>query len=141
MIASLRFKGLDVDAGVGVSLEPSPSLESAWLTGALISRLKAILVLLSKLFRSTGLVLALFSCPLADPADELGGAFPASDAWLKTRFMGLRGEVRVRDEGRGGAVFARPEERKANFALGGNGTANGDGVCGGLLVFPVKMVG
>jgi hypothetical protein len=128
MIASLRFKGLDVDAPIGVSLHPSPSLESAWLTGAFMSKLKGILALLSKLLRSTGLVLVLFSCPPADSADELGGAFPASDAWLKTRFIGLLGDVRVRDEGRGGAVLARPEERRANFALGGKGTANGDGV-------------
>lgn len=49
------------------------------------------------------------------------------------------GEVR-REAGRGGAVFARPDERSASFALGGKGTANGDGVCGGLLN-PVKMVG
>jgi hypothetical protein len=34
----------------------------------------------------------------------------------------------------------RPEERSASFALGGNGTAKGDGVWGGLLK-PVKMVG
>lgn len=106
-----------------------------------MSILKAVLALFSKLLLSTGLVLVLFSCPLADPADELGVAFPASDVWLKTRFMGLRGDVRVRDEGRAGAVFARPDERSANFALGGKGTANGDGVYGGLLVPPVKIVG
>ena len=106
-----------------------------------MSILKAVLALLSKLLRSTGLVLVLFSCPLVDAADELGVAFPASDVWLKTRFTGLLGDVRVREEGRGGAVLARPEERSANFALGGNGTANGDGVCGGLLVLPVKIVG
>jgi hypothetical protein len=63
----------------------------------------------------------------------VGGAFPVSNAWLKARFMGLRGEVRVRDEARGGAVFARVEDRSANFALGGKGTASGEGVCGGLL--------
>jgi hypothetical protein len=50
------------------------------------------------------------------------------------------GDVRVRDEGRAGAVFERVEERRANFALGGNGTARGDGVCGGLLGLPVKIV-
>jgi hypothetical protein len=48
--------------------------------------------------------------------------------------MGLLGEVRVRDEGRVGAVvFPRVEDRSASFALGGKGTAKGEGVCGGLL--------
>lgn len=82
----------------------------------------------------------LFSCPSAGPAKEHEGAFPPSDAWLKTRFIGLRGDVRVRDAGRGGAVLARPDERNANFALGGKGTASGEGVCGGLEL-PVKIVG
>lgn len=43
--------------------------------------------------------------------------------------MGLFGDVRVLDEGRGEAVFeVRVDDRSANFALGGNGTASGDGV-------------
>lgn len=42
--------------------------------------------------------------------------------------MGLLGDVRVREEGLAGAVFERVEERSASFALGGNGTARGDGV-------------
>lgn len=48
----------------------------------------------------------------------------------------------MRDDGRMvtcGAVFARVEERRANLALGGKGTASGEGVCGGLL--PTKMEG
>lgn len=55
---------------------------------------------------------------------------PVSEVWLKARFIGLLGEVRVRDVGRGGAALAeeRVDERRANFALGGNGTASGDGV-------------
>jgi hypothetical protein len=95
--------------------------------------LKGVLDTRSKLFRSDGLLLLLFSCPITEPAAEVGGAFPASDAWLKARFIGLRGEVRLRDEDRGGATFARVEDRSANFALGGKGTARGEGVCGGLL--------
>jgi hypothetical protein len=46
--------------------------------------------------------------------------------------MGLLGDVR-REVGLTGAVFERVEERSASFALGGNGTARGDGVGGGLL--------
>lgn len=83
---------------------------------------------LSKLFRPVGLVLPLFSWPLADPADELGNALPLSDVWLKARFIGLFGEVRVRELGRVVEVLDRAEERNANFALGGKGTARGDGV-------------
>ncbi len=40
--------------------------------------------------------------------------------------------MRVRDKGLVGAVFARDDDRSASFALGGNGTAKGDGVCGML---------
>ena len=42
------------------------------------------------------------------------------------------GEVRVRETGRVGAAL-RAEDRRANFALGGKGTASGDGVWDGLL--------
>ena len=134
MIASLRLSGLEVVDVRLQSLAPSPpSRDRAWLIGLAMSILKGILETRSKLFRSEGLLLLLFSCPTTEPADEVGGALPVSDAWLKARFMGLRGEVRVRDEDRGGAAFARVEDRKANFALGGNGTASGEGVCGGLL--------
>jgi hypothetical protein len=108
------------------------------LIGPATSIWKGILDTRSKLFRSAGLLLLLFSCPTTEAAEEVGGAFPASDAWLKARFIGLRGEVRVRDEDRGGAAFARVEDRKASFALGGKGTASGEGVCGGLL--GVKML-
>lgn len=97
------------------------------MTGAETSELD-ILAILSKLFRSAGLVLVLFSCPGTELADEDGGALPLSDAWLNARFMGLLGEVRVREDGLAGAVFERVEERSASFALGGNGTARGDGV-------------
>jgi hypothetical protein len=96
--------------------------------GPAISILKGILGTRSKLFLSEGLLLLLFSCPAVEVADEVGLAFPVSDAWLKARFTGLRGEVRVREEARGGAVFARVEDRNANFALGGKGTASGEGV-------------
>ena len=97
------------------------------MTGAETSELD-ILAILSKLFRSAGLVLLLFSCPVTELADENGGALPLFDAWLNARFMGLFGEVRVREDGLVGAVFERVEERSASFALGGNGTARGDGV-------------
>ena len=43
--------------------------------------------------------------------------------------MGLLGDVRSRAVPRGGAVFVR-EDLKASLALGGYGTARGDGVCG-----------
>lgn len=110
------------------SLLPSPpNLDNAWFTGAETSELD-ILATLSKLFRSAGLLLLLFSCPPTGLAEEGGGAFPLSDVWLNTRFMGLFGEVRVREEGLAGAVFERDKERSASFALGGNGTASGDGV-------------
>ena len=132
MIASLRFKGLDVLGGK--SLLPSPpNLDSAWLIGPAPSGLNCILVDLSKLFRSAGLLLRLFSCPPPDPVEDGGSALPPSDAWLRTRFIGLLGEVRVREQGRAGVVFERVEDRSASFALGGKGTARGDGVCGGLL--------
>lgn len=55
--------------------------------------------------------------------------FPESEAWLRARFMGLFGEVRVRDDGRVVAVvFPRVDDRSASFALGGKGTAKGEGV-------------
>jgi hypothetical protein len=73
-------------------------------------------------------VLLLFSCPATELFDEDGGALPLSDAWLNARFMGLFGDVRVREDGLAGAVFERVEDRSASFALGGNGTARGDGV-------------
>lgn len=53
--------------------------------------------------------------------------FPLSGPWFRARFIGLFGDVR-REVGLTGAVLERPEERNASFALGGNGTANGDGV-------------
>lgn len=90
-----------------------------------------VLVPLSRLLRSTGLLLPLFSWPGRAMVEENGDAFPASGAWLKTRLMGLLGEVRVRGERREGGSFARDDDRSANLALGGNGTARGDGVCGG----------
>lgn len=125
---SLRFSGLEVVEIEWQSLLASPpNLDKAWFTGAEVSELD-ILTTLSKLFRSAGLVLLLFSCPITGLVEEEGGAFPLSDAWLNARFMGLFGEDRVREEGLVGAVFERVEERSASFALGGNGTASGDGV-------------
>jgi hypothetical protein len=136
IIASLRLRGLDVDEVIGESLLPSPpNLDSIWLTGAFNSELNGIFEFLSKLLRSEGLVLVQFSCPVAELAEVIGCMFPESDAWLKARFMGLLGEVLVRDNARGGAVFERAEDRRASFE-GGNGT-RGDGVWGGLLEVPV----
>lgn len=54
--------------------------------------------------------------------------------------MGLRGEVRRRGPCRGGAVLALVDERSASLALGGNGTASGDGVWG-VLVVDAKTAG
>lgn len=83
----------------------------------------------SKLLRSPGLQLLLFSCPPTSPADGCGVVFPESEAWFKARFTGLFGEVRVRDDGRAGAVLLpRVDDRSASFALGGKGTAKGEGV-------------
>lgn len=82
----------------------------------------------SKLFRSTGLLALLFSCPPATTDNVDGVIFPVSDVELRARFMGLRGEVRVREDERVGVAFVREPDRNANFALGGNGTARGEGV-------------
>lgn len=79
-----------------------------------------------------GLVLLTFSWPLNELADEAFGVFPVSEALLSARLIGLFGEVRSRAVGLAGAVFERVDERKASLD-GGNGTARGDGVCGGLL--------
>lgn len=46
--------------------------------------------------------------------------------------MGLRGEVRVLDVARGGAVFDLVAERRESLTLGGKGLASGDGVCVGV---------
>jgi hypothetical protein len=110
--------------------------------GALIfSGLRGILETFSKLRRSAGLALLLFSCPLLELAEEEGGTLPVSEAWLRARFVGLLGEVRVREDGRDCGALDRLEERSASFALGGNGTARGEGVWGGLLLgVPVNMV-
>lgn len=137
MIVSLRFNGLEVVAGR--SLLPSPpNLESAWLIGAEISGLKCILedrskLLRSKLLRSAESDFLMFSCPAADAPNRRGVALPLSKVWLSPRFRGLLGEVRVRETGRAGDGLERADDRRANFALGGNGTARGEGVCDGLL--------
>jgi hypothetical protein len=108
MMASLRLSGLDVDEAVWPSLLPSPpSLDSAGLTGALISEFNVVFEALSKLLRSDGEVLLEFSCPPAGLEEVVGVALPLSEAWLKTRLMGLLGDVRVRDVVRAGAVFER----------------------------------
>ena len=106
------------------------------------SRFSDILLLRSKLLRSAGLLLLLlFSWPPAVQVVKTGGAvFPLSGPWLRARFIGLLGDVLRVIVGRTGAVFDRPEERSASFALGGKGTARGDGVLGGLPK-PWKMVG
>ena len=84
----------------------------------------------------------MFSWPPADPCDEFGRLLPVSEVWLRARFIGLFGDVRVRDAGRGGAVFeVRVDDRNANFALGGNGTASGDGVWGALAGVPTEKDG
>ena len=128
-MASLRLRGLDVAEAVWQSAPSPPSLESARLIGALIfSGLRGILDIFSKLRRSAGLVVPLFSCPLFELAEEDGGALPVSEAWLRARFVGLLGEVRVRDNERERGPLDRLEERSASFALGGNGTASGEGV-------------
>ena len=108
-------------------LASPPNLDKACRTGADTSELD-ILATLSKLFRSAGLVLLLFSCPFIGLFDEGGSVFPLSDAWLKARFTGLFGDVRSREQGLAGAVFERVDDRSASFALGGNGTASGEGV-------------
>lgn len=91
----------------------------------------------SKLLRSAGLILPLFlfSCPNAKACDEPGVALPPSELWLNARFtgllgdffIGLRGDVRVLGEARRGAGLRI--DRRDSLALGGNGTARGDGVC------------
>lgn len=130
-MASLRLSGLDVVEAMLESLLLSPpSLDRAGLTGALVfSGLGAILEIFSKLLlRSVGLVLSMFSCPPLELAEEEGGALPVSEFWLRARFGGLLGDVRVRDDGREGGALVRLEERRASFALGGKGTASGEGV-------------
>ena len=76
-------------------------------------------------------MLRLFSCPVSELFDEEGSAFPLSEAWLNARFEGLFGEG-LREQDLAGAVFERVEDRSASFALGGKGTARGDGVWGGF---------
>lgn len=70
--------------------------------------------------------------------DELCDALPRSEVWLRARFTGLLGDVRGREDALTGTALGRVDERRASFD-GGNGTASGDGVCGGLLA--VKRVG
>lgn len=114
------------------SLLPSPpNRDKAWFTGAFPSKLN-IRWPFSKLLRSkplfsTGLIFPLFSCPLKIFVGT-GAALPASGAGFSARFIGLFGDVLVLEDCRGGAVFDRVEDRRANFALGGKGTASGDGV-------------
>lgn len=67
--------------------------------------------------------------------DEYGVALPLSELSLNARFIGLlgdffiglRGDVLVLFVLRSGAGLRI--ERRVNFALGGKGTARGDGVC------------
>lgn len=129
-MASLRFSGLEVEEAMWQSLAPSPpSREKAGLIGAFIfSGLRGILEVFSKLLRSVGLVLLLFSCPPNELPEEEGGTLPVSEFWLRARFGGLLGDVRVRDDGREGGALDRLEDRSASFALGGKGTASGEGV-------------
>ena len=125
-MASLLLRGLEVESP-WLSLHPSPPRrDSAWLMGPAESRFSDILLLRSRLFLSTGLLL--FSWPPAVQVVKTGGAvFPLSGPWLRARFIGLFGDVR-REAGLTGAVLERPDERSASFALGGNGTASGEGV-------------
>lgn len=134
MIASLRFNGLEVTEDVlRLSQQPSPpSLDNAWFTGAVISTVNMLFsrVDFSKLARALGLrALAVFSWPLPGLREYDGGVLPLPGVWLRARLIGLLGEVRVRDDARTGAVFDRvADPRRDSFALGGKGTANGDGV-------------
>lgn len=58
-----------------------------------------------------------------------------SELEVRARLSGLFGDERVFDVGRGVAVFDRLADLSDNFTLeGGNGLANGDGVCVGALV-------
>ena len=75
MIASFRFKGLEVVTGVPApSLMPSLSLDNAKFMGAVISPLNGIFLCFSRLFRAVGLMLPplLFSCPELNPEEEVG---------------------------------------------------------------------
>lgn len=89
--------------------------------------------MLNKLFRSIGLVFGdfLFSCSFLDVTPGVGCALTRSGDSLKTRFNGLLGEVRVLAPD-AGENFARLADRNDSFTLGGNGLANGDGVCVGV---------
>lgn len=128
-MASLRFSGLDVDA-VCESLLPSPpNLDKAWFTGPCPSKLKVSRDDLSKLLRSFGLLLPLFSWPPATLEFDACIEFPLSETRVSTRFIGLLSEFLVRDEQIVGAVLVRDDDRSANLALGGNGTAKGDELC------------
>jgi hypothetical protein len=141
MIASLRFKGLEVvTAPPPHSLRPSPNLDNAKLTGGVTSMSKGKIFCFSKLFRTVGLMLPLllFSCPILDSDEELGWELPLSDVELNARLSGLFGDIRVLDVARGVTVFERCADRSDNFTLEGKGLARGDGVCVGV---PVKTVG
>jgi hypothetical protein len=137
MIASLRFNGLEVVAAALMqSVAPSASLDRVWFIGAVISILKGIFFCFSKLANSVGLMLPLilFSCPIPNSCELAGVEFPLSEATLNTRLIGLLGEVRDLEAALGGAVLERLVDRRESFTLGGNGLANGDGVCVGVVV-------
>ena len=84
-------------------------------------------VTLPSLSFSVGLALlgALFSTPVPEPAGDDGVPFPLSVESLRARFIGLLGEVLERVDTRIG--LARRTHDRFFFALGGKGTANGEG--------------
>lgn len=84
-------------------------------------------VTLPSLSFSVGLALlvALFSSPVPEPAGDDGVPFPLSVESLRARFIGLFGEALERVDTRIG--LARRTPVRFFFALGGNGTAKGEG--------------
>lgn len=84
-------------------------------------------VTLPNLSFSVGLALlvALFSSPVPERAGDDGVPFPLSVESLRARFIGLFGEVLERVDTRIG--LARRTPVRFFFALGGNGTAKGEG--------------
>ena len=71
------------------------------------------------------LLVARFSVPVPQPAGDDGVPFPLSVESLRARFIGLFGDVLERVETRIG--LARRTHDRFFLALGGNGTAKGEG--------------
>lgn len=137
MIASLRFKGLDVViAAPPESPRPSPNRDNGKFTGGVTSISKGRTLCFSKLLRTVGLILPLllFSCPVLDWDEELDWELPLSEVELKARLSGLFGDIRVLDVARGVVFFERFADRSESLTPDGKGFTRGDELCTGVPI-------